>query len=57
MFFSTNAKVGKQAVLADKIVVDVGSKVFPLLRYIKVVSRSIYAPKGRSDDRIEQTRR
>lgn len=27
--FSTNAKVpGKQAVLADKIVVDVGSKVF-----------------------------
>lgn len=34
MFFSTNAKVGKQAVLADKIVVDVGSKVFPLLRYI-----------------------
>lgn len=33
--FSTNAKVpGKQAVLADKIVVDVGSKVFPLLWYI-----------------------
>lgn len=34
MFFSTNAKVGKQAVSADKIVVDVGSKVFPLLWYI-----------------------